>query len=88
MQEHLLRVVLLTLTTKGGYMTERRINHLTRAFVAEMSQKEKRQAGSPNCSICNEPVDLKTAKTDEDGAGVHEKCYVDKMRRDSCTALP
>jgi hypothetical protein len=26
-------------------MPERRVNHLTRTFVAEMSQKEKRRAG-------------------------------------------
>jgi hypothetical protein len=41
----------------------------------------------PNCSICNEPVDLKTAKTDEDGKSVHEECYVDRMRRDPVTPL-
>jgi hypothetical protein len=68
-------------------MRERRINHLTRAFIAEMSQKERRHAGLPNCSICNEPVDLKTAKTDEDGKSVHEECYVDRMRRDPVTPL-
>jgi hypothetical protein len=32
-------------------------------------------------------MDLKTAKTDEDGKGVHEKCYVDKMRRDLVTSM-
>ena len=67
-------------------MTERRINHLTRTFIAEMSRKGRR-AGLSNCSICNEPMDLKTAKTDEDGKGVHEKCYVDKMRRDLVTSM-
>ena len=35
----------------------------------------------PNCSICNEPVELKTAKTDEDGKAVHEDCYVQRMMR-------
>jgi hypothetical protein len=59
-------------------MTERRMNHLTRAFIAEMSRKV-RQFALPNCSICYEPLDLKTAKTDEDGKGVHEECYVDRM---------
>ena len=29
-----------------------------------------------NCSICNKPVDLETAKTDDDGKTVHEECYV------------
>ena len=29
-----------------------------------------------NCSICGKPVDLETAKTDDDGKAVHEECYV------------
>ena len=28
-----------------------------------------------NCSLCNKPVDLKTAKTNEEGKAVHEECY-------------
>jgi hypothetical protein len=28
------------------------------------------------CAVCSQPVDLRTAKTDEDGAVVHEECYV------------
>jgi len=68
-------------------MTERRINHRTRAFMAEMSQKGRGRTGLPNFSICNEPVDLKTAKTVLDGKGVHEECYVDRMRRDPVTTL-
>ena len=35
----------------------------------------------PKCSICNEPVELETAKTDEDGKTVHEDCYVGRMMR-------
>ena len=27
----------------------------------------------PKCSICNEPVELETAKTDQDGKAVHER---------------
>jgi hypothetical protein len=68
-------------------MTERRTNHLTRAFIAEISQKARKHAGLPKCSICNEPVDLKIAKTDEDGKSVHEECYADRMRRDPVTTL-
>jgi hypothetical protein len=68
-------------------MTERRINHLIRAFIAEISQKGRSHAGLPNHSICNGPVDLKTAKTDEDGRGVHQECYGDGMRRDPVTRL-
>jgi hypothetical protein len=35
----------------------------------------------PKCSICNEPVELATSKTDEDGKAVHEDCYVRRMMR-------
>jgi hypothetical protein len=34
----------------------------------------------PKCSICNQPVELETAKTDEDGNLVHEDCYVRRVR--------
>lgn len=30
------------------------------------------------CSICSVPLPLETSKTDEDGNGVHEECYVRK----------
>src|SRR5215469_5262052 len=33
------------------------------------------------CAICREPVNLETAKTNEDGDGVHEDCYVQNMIR-------
>ena len=33
----------------------------------------------PSCPICNKTVALETAKTDEDGHAVHEKCYLDKI---------
>ena len=29
-----------------------------------------------NCSICNTPVDLETAKTDDNGKAVHAECYI------------
>jgi hypothetical protein len=32
------------------------------------------------CSLCNEPVDLRTAKTDEHGKPIHEECYVLQMQ--------
>jgi len=35
----------------------------------------------PKCKICNEPVELETAKTDEDGKAVHEDCYGQRMMR-------
>jgi len=33
----------------------------------------------PLCSICNIPVPLETAKTDESGAAIHEECYTLKV---------
>jgi hypothetical protein len=30
----------------------------------------------PICSLCNEPVELETAKADEHGNSIHEECYV------------
>jgi hypothetical protein len=34
----------------------------------------------PICPICNEAVEIKTAKTDEDGKAVHEECYARETR--------
>jgi len=31
---------------------------------------------TPLCHICNKPVPLETAKTDDSGYPVHEDCYV------------
>ena len=33
----------------------------------------------PRCAICQEPVRLETAKTDEDGKPVHEDCYLQRL---------
>jgi len=30
----------------------------------------------PLCPICNAPVGLEAAKTDEQGTAIHEECYV------------
>jgi hypothetical protein len=32
------------------------------------------------CHLCNEPVELETSKTDEDGKAVHEDCYLRNIR--------
>lgn len=32
-----------------------------------------------SCSICNQPVALETAKTDDSGQAVHEECYLFKV---------
>jgi hypothetical protein len=37
----------------------------------------------PICSLCNEPVEVETAKTDEKGNAVHEDCYVLEMQPES-----
>jgi len=29
-----------------------------------------------NCSLCNKPVNLETAKTDDNGRAVHAECYI------------
>jgi hypothetical protein len=34
----------------------------------------------PKCAICNEPVELDTAKTDQYGKPVHEYCYARWIR--------
>jgi hypothetical protein len=34
----------------------------------------------PICSICHEPVELETGKTDEHGEAVHEDCYFLKLQ--------
>jgi hypothetical protein len=36
-------------------------------------------SSKPACSICEEPVELETAKTDECGRAIHENCYVLKL---------
>lgn len=32
------------------------------------------------CSFCNRPVDLESARTDEDGQAIHAECYLAKMQ--------
>jgi hypothetical protein len=44
-----------------------------------ITQSVKRQPYCPDCSICSNPVDLTTAKTDDHGHTVHEECYVVKL---------
>ena len=34
----------------------------------------------PICAICNAPVRLEFAKTDESGAAIHELCYVPRVK--------
>jgi hypothetical protein len=34
----------------------------------------------PTCPLCEKPVFLETAKTDENGNAIHEDCYLLKVR--------
>ena len=36
-------------------------------------------ARAPICLVCNQPVRLDNAKTDEDGNAIHEDCYLIKL---------
>ena len=40
------------------------------------------------CPICNNPVAMESAKTDENGHAVHEDCYVLKIKLEKATADP
>lgn len=34
---------------------------------------------SPLCVVCNQPVTLEMAKTDETGRAVHDECYLQRV---------
>jgi hypothetical protein len=36
----------------------------------------------PICPLCNEPVELESTKTNEDGSAVHEECYVLALKKE------
>ena len=40
------------------------------------------------CSICEQPVSLKSVKTDEYGRTIHEECYALKMKLKQATTPP
>jgi hypothetical protein len=44
------------------------------------------QAGVARCSICELPVSLEAAKTDEYGRAIHEECYARKMGLKAATS--
>jgi hypothetical protein len=37
------------------------------------------------CPVCNKPVSLESAKTDEHGRAIHEDCYVLALRLKQAT---
>jgi len=42
----------------------------------------------PICHICNKPVKLETAKTDDVGRTVHEGCYLLNLKKGASHARP
>ena len=56
---------------------------MTKHFLSRIPLKPLRAApcltSLPLCPICNAPVPLETAKTDEEGTAIHEECYVLKV---------
>jgi hypothetical protein len=38
-----------------------------------------RSVSSVLCAVCNNPVPLETAGTDQDGNAVHRDCYIKKL---------
>ena len=44
--------------------------------VTITGNRRAREVYLPDCSLCNKPVDLTTAKTDGNGRAVHEECYL------------
>jgi hypothetical protein len=42
----------------------------------------------PLCAICREPVDLRIAKTNDEGEAVHEECYLMQMKDNPPTENP
>jgi uncharacterized protein with PIN domain len=43
------------------------------------------QSAFPICSVCNEPIELRTTKLNETGEPIHEECYVldHRLERDA-----
>jgi hypothetical protein len=44
------------------------------------------QSGVARCGICELPVSLEAAKTDEYGRAIHEECYARKMGLKAATS--
>jgi hypothetical protein len=42
----------------------------------------------PMCSECQQPVELGTARTDEDGKAIHPECYLLRLRMKRGTIPP
>jgi len=36
-------------------------------------------SSAPLCAVCNQPVPLELAKTDEAGRAIHDECYLHKV---------
>jgi hypothetical protein len=65
--------------------------HWTKVIVVWMSRvlmMLRPPSREPTCPICNEPVSLRNAATDEDGKATHEECYVAKLIEKNAAVLP
>lgn len=54
--------------------------------VGNVSMSQSPQDVSQNkrpllCPVCGRPVAIENSKTDEDGAAIHEDCYVVKVKK-------
>jgi hypothetical protein len=56
------------------------LHNCRRSSPADLAAMVRQVAYEPPCCICDQPVALETAKTDERGRAVHEECYVLKLR--------
>jgi hypothetical protein len=36
-------------------------------------------SSAPLCAVCNQPVPLELAKTDEAGRAIHDECYLQRV---------
>lgn len=50
------------------------------AFSIRFSLDHLQHLSELLCPICDHPVRLELAKTDENGRAIHEQCYVLKLR--------
>ena len=56
--------------------------------AASAGMRSHRPIQVVRCSICEQPVSLESAKTDEYGRTIHEECYALKMKLKQATTPP
>jgi hypothetical protein len=50
--------------------------------------RDLKKFASPNCSVCERPVELEISKADEFGKAVHEECCVLKVKQRTANLFP